>query len=112
MRAEGAIDALDLSETEQIGADVVRRALAQPLMQIAENAGFEGDVIAQRVREAEGNVGFNAESGEYEDLFAAGIVDPVKVTRAAVTNAVSAAINLLTTETTIVDAPEETEEES
>ena len=112
VRAEGAIDALDLSETEQIGADVVRQALAQPLMQIAENAGFEGDVIAQRVREADGNVGFNAESGEYEDLFAAGVVDPVKVTRAAVTNAVSAAINLLTTETTIVDAPEETEEES
>ena len=60
----------------------------------------------------EGSGGFNADSGEYEDLFAAGIVDPVKVTRAAVTNSVSAAINLLTTETTIVDAPEETNGEN
>ena len=110
--AEQSIEALDLSETEQIGANVVRQALAEPLMQIAENAGFEGDVVAQRVREMEGSGGFNADSGEYEDLFAAGIIDPVKVTRAAITNAVSASINLLTTETTIVDAPDETDEKS
>ena len=103
LRAEQAISDLDLGGEERVGANVVRRALAKPLMQIAENAGYEGDVVAQRVRDMDGNMGFNADSGEYEDLFAAGIVDPVKVTRAAATNAVSAAINLLTTETMITD---------
>ena len=106
LRAEQTINDLELGEIERVGANVFRRALAQPLMQIAENAGVEGDVVAQRVREMDGSMGFNADSGEYEDLFAAGIVDPVKVTRAAATNAVSAAINLLTTETMITDAPD------
>ncbi len=106
IRAEAAIDALDLQADELVGANIVRDALAQPLIQIAENAGEDGDVVAVKVREAEGSVGFNAISEEYEDLVAAGIIDPVKVTRLAVTNAVSSAIMLLTTETLVVDAPE------
>ncbi|HJN39635.1 MAG TPA: TCP-1/cpn60 chaperonin family protein, partial [Chloroflexota bacterium] len=106
IRAEAAIDALDLQADELVGANIVRDALAQPLIQIAENAGKDGDVVAVKVREAEGSVGFNAISEEYEDLVAAGIIDPVKVTRLAITNAVSAAIMLLTTETLVVDAPE------
>ena len=106
VRAERAIEELDLAGEEKLGAAIVRRALANPLAQIAENAGYEGDVVAHRVRESEGSHGFNAATGEYEDLFAAGIIDPVKVTRAAVTNAVSAVVNLLTTETVVADAPE------
>ncbi len=107
IRAEAAIDELDLKGDELVGANIVRDALAQPLIQIAENAGEDGDVVAVKVREAGGSVGFNAISEQYEDLVAAGIIDPVKVTRLAVTNAVSSAIMLLTTETLVVDAPEE-----
>ena len=107
VRAEAAIDELDLQGDELVGATIVRNALAQPLIQIATNAGHDGEVAAAKVRDAEGAIGFNVVNGEYEDLVEAGVIDPVKVTRLALGNAVSSAIMLLTTETLVVDAPAE-----
>ncbi len=97
----------NLSGEELTGATIVAKSLAAPVMRIAENAGYNGAVIAERVREKEFTVGFNAMTGEYEDMFAAGIVDPAKVTRSALQNAASIAGMILTTECIVVDKPEE-----
>ncbi|MBW4559589.1 MAG: chaperonin GroEL [Mojavia pulchra JT2-VF2] len=95
-----------LSGEELIGALIVARALPAPLKRIAENAGQNGAVIAERVKEKEFNVGYNAATNEFVDLFAAGIVDPAKVTRSALQNAASIAGMVLTTECIVVDKPE------
>ncbi|OUL26494.1 chaperonin GroEL [Nostoc sp. 106C] len=95
-----------LTNEELTGALIVSRALAAPLKRIAENAGQNGAVIAERVKEKEFNVGYDATTGEFVDLFAAGIVDPAKVTRSAVQNAASIAGMVLTTEAIVVDKPE------
>ncbi|HXN09357.1 MAG TPA: chaperonin GroEL [Candidatus Acidoferrales bacterium] len=92
---------------EQVGFSIIRRALEEPLRQIAENAGAEGSVVVQKVKSLEANHGFNALTLEYVDMFKAGIVDPLKVTRSALENAASIAALLLTTETLISDKPEE-----
>ena len=86
---------------------IVRRALVQPLRWIAQNAGFDGYVVANHVSESAVNSGFNAKSGEYEDLLAAGVIDPVKVTRSALQNAASIAALVLTTETLVADKQED-----
>jgi chaperonin GroEL len=96
----------NLKDEELIGALIVARALAAPLKRIAENAGQNGAVIAERVKEREFNVGFNAATNEFVDMFAAGIVDPAKVTRSALQNAASIAGMVLTTECIVVDKPE------
>ena len=99
---------LALSGDEAIGADIVKRALKAPLKQIAENAGFDAGVVVNNVlTSAKENYGFNAATGEYVDMFDAGIVDPVKVSRIALQNAVSVASLLLTTEATITNAKED-----
>jgi chaperonin GroEL len=90
---------------EQFGANLIKRALEEPVRQIANNAGFEGAVVAQCVREGEGSFGFNAETGTYEDLMKAGIVDPTKVTRFALQNAASLASLLMTTEAMVAEKP-------
>ncbi|MGJ3250733.1 MAG: chaperonin GroEL [Elainellaceae cyanobacterium] len=95
-----------LSGEELIGANIVARALAAPLKRIAENAGQNGAVIAERVKEKDFNVGYNAATDEFADMFAAGIVDPAKVTRSALQNAASIAGMVLTTECIVVDKPE------
>ncbi|BBD57657.1 chaperonin GroEL [Nostoc sp. HK-01] len=95
-----------LVNEELTGALIVSRALAAPLKRIAENAGQNGAVIAERVKEKDFNVGYDATTGEFVDLFAAGIVDPAKVTRSAVQNAASIAGMVLTTEAIVVDKPE------
>jgi chaperonin GroEL len=110
LRAQQALDKLDLSGDEAVGASIVRKALELPLYWIAANAGFEGAVAVARVRELSDSSGLNAATGEYVDLFKDGVVDPAKVTRSAVQNAVSIAGLLLTTETLVVDKPEEKEE--
>ncbi|HEX8582291.1 MAG TPA: chaperonin GroEL [Acidimicrobiales bacterium] len=107
VHAAAAIDALDLSGDELTGARVVRRALDAPLVRIAGNAGFEGQVVVAKVREAGVGQGFNAATGEYGDLAAQGVIDPVKVTKAALGNAVSIAAMVLTTDSAVVEAPEE-----
>jgi len=95
-----------LKDEELIGAMIVSRALSAPLKRIAENAGQNGAVIAERVKEKDFNVGFNAATNEFVDLFEAGIVDPAKVTRSALQNAASIAGMVLTTECIVVDKPE------
>jgi len=103
-------DSLGLTGDEKTGVGVVRDALVQPARWIAENAGLEGHVAVNRVRESgDANVGLNAATGEYVDLVKAGVVDPVKVTRNAVRNAASIASMLLTTETLVADKPAEPE---
>ncbi|MGF1570841.1 MAG: chaperonin GroEL [Nodosilinea sp.] len=96
----------NLTGEELTGATIVSRALAAPLMRIAENAGQNGAVIAERVKEKDFNVGYNAANGEFVDMFDAGIVDPAKVTRSALQNAASIAGMVLTTECIVVDKPE------
>jgi chaperonin GroEL len=91
---------------ELIGAMIVARSLSAPLKRIAENAGQNGAIIAERVKEKDFNVGFNAATNEYVDMFEAGIVDPAKVTRSALQNAASIAGMVLTTECIVVDKPE------
>jgi chaperonin GroEL len=110
IRAQRALDKLDLTGDEATGATIVRKALELPLYWIAANAGFEGAVVVAKVRELSDSQGLDAATGEYGDLFKAGVVDPAKVTRSAVQNAVSIAALLLTTETLVVDKPEEKEE--
>ncbi len=92
---------------EQTGIDIVIRAIEEPLRQIAANAGLEGSVIVQKVKEGTGNFGFNARTEQYVDLLEAGVIDPTKVTRVALENAASIASMLLTTECLIVDKPAE-----
>jgi chaperonin GroEL len=109
VRAASAIDALDLSGDELTGARAVRSALDAPLARIAENAGFEGRVVVSRVRETDDGHGFNAATGEFGDLAAQGVIDPVKVTKAALGNAASIAAMVLTTDSAVVDKPAEEE---
>ncbi|MFQ5676403.1 MAG: chaperonin GroEL [bacterium] len=107
VRAMKEFDSLKLEGDEKIGGDIVRRALEEPLRQIANNAGHEGSIVVQKVKEnADANFGFNAESEEYGDLIKDGVIDPTKVTRVALENAGSVAGLLLMTETTIVEKPE------
>ncbi|MFD6950146.1 molecular chaperone GroEL [Nocardiopsis sp. TSRI0078] len=101
-----AFEKLDLEGDEAIGADIVRRAIAEPLKQIAVNAGLEGGVVAERVRNLEPGFGLNAATGEYTDLFKDGVIDPTKVTRSALQNAASIAGLFLTTEAVIAEKPE------
>ncbi len=97
----------NLTGEELTGAIIVSKSLSAPVKRIAQNAGFNGAVIAENVREKDFNTGFNAATGEFEDMFAAGIVDPAKVTRSALQNAASIAGMILTTECIIVDKPED-----
>jgi chaperonin GroEL len=111
IHASSALDKLELTGDELIGLGVVRAALAEPLRWIAENAGEIGSVVVAQVS-SDGGSGFNAETGEYADLVADGVIDPVKVTRSALQNAASIAGMLLTTEAFVVDKPEEPEPEA
>jgi chaperonin GroEL len=109
IRVEEAMDKLDLTGDEATGGRIVRDSLAEPSRLIAGNAGFEGSVVVERIR-SEGNArGFDALKGEWGDMFKAGIIDPAKVTRSAVQNAASIAALVLTTESAVVEKPEEEE---
>ncbi len=107
LRSGKVIEDLKLKGDEKVGAQIVKRALEEPLRQLAQNAGYEGSVVVQRVLQEKNNVGFNAETGEFEDLIQAGVIDPKKVTRTALENASSIASLLLTTEALVTDIPEE-----
>ena len=106
-----AIDGLESlqgeNEDETTGVEIVKRAIEEPLRQIIANAGGEGAVIVQKVKEGEGDFGYNARKEEYQNLYTAGVIDPTKVTRIAIENAASIASMLLTTEVVISDKPEE-----
>jgi len=108
LRAASAIDALKLEGDEKVGAQIVRRALEEPIRQIVENAGLEGSVIVEKVKAEKGVTrGFDAESLEFVDMIQAGIIDPTKVERVALQNAASVSALLLTTEALITDLPED-----
>ncbi|MCB0796211.1 MAG: chaperonin GroEL [Chitinophagales bacterium] len=107
IRASAVLDKLELdNEDEKIGVEIVRKALEAPIRTIVDNAGIEGSIVVQKVRDGKADFGFNARTETYENLLAAGVIDPVKVTRVALENAASIAGLLLTTEVTIVDKPE------
>ena len=107
IRAIGALEGTNVdNEDQSIGVNIVRRALEEPLRQIASNAGVEGSIVAQKVKENEGDFGFNARTEEYGALVAAGVIDPTKVVRTALENASSVSGLLLTTETVVADKPE------
>jgi chaperonin GroEL len=101
-----ALDKVEVLGDEAVGVNILRRALEEPLRQIAINAGKEGSVVVEAVRKMEPGHGYDAQKGEYADLFATGVIDPAKVTRSALENAASVAGLLLTTETVITDLPE------
>jgi chaperonin GroEL len=105
MRARKVLEEARFPGEEQLGVNLIKRALEEPVRQISDNAGFEGSVVVQQVMEGEGSFGFNAETGTYEDLMKAGIVDPTKVTRFALQNAASVAGLLMTTEAMVAEKP-------
>jgi len=94
------------NDDERIGVDIIKRAIEYPTRALADNAGVEGSVVVQEVKKRKGNDGYNVSTGEYEDLVKAGVVDPKKVTRAALQNAASIAGLLLTTECLVTEIPE------
>jgi len=104
LRCAPTLEALK-NHDENMGVNIIKRALEEPIRQIANNAGFEGSVVAEHVKAEKGNMGFNAETGEYEDLMAAGVIDPTKVTRFALQNAASVASLLITTEAMVAEKP-------
>ena len=107
LRASKVLDDIDLEGDQKVGAEIVRKALAEPLRQIAENAGLEGSLVVEEVKKLEANKGLNAATGEYVDMLEAGIIDPTKVERVALQNASSIASLLLTTEAVITEIKEE-----
>jgi len=106
VRALRALEKAEFEGDENLGLELVKRALEEPVRQIANNAGFEGSVVVQKVKDGKGAFGFNAEKGDYEDLIKAGVIDPTKVTRFALQNAASVAGLLLTTEAMVAEKPE------
>ena len=110
LRASAALDKLKVNGDQQVGVDIIRRALEEPMRWIVQNAGLEGSIVVQKVKEAKGRHGFNAQTEVYEDLVKAGVIDPTKVVRTALQNAGSIASLLLTTEALIAEIPEEKSE--
>jgi len=110
LRCLDSLNALKVEGDEKIGVNILKRALEEPIRQIAQNAGMDGAVIAQKVKEGKDSFGFNAQTMVYEDLMQSGIVDPTKVVRSALENAASAAAMFLTTECVVAELPEEKKE--
>ena len=106
VRALPVLDTIKLEGDEKVAIDIIRQALVEPLRLIASNAGVEGSVVVEKVKEAQGNTGYDALHREYKDMVANGIIDPVKVTRSALQNAASIAAMVLTTETLIAEKPQ------
>jgi len=106
IRSIPALEKLKLEGDEKIGANIVKRAIEEPLRQIAQNAGLEGSVVVQRIKQEKANIGYDVSQDAYVDMIEAGVIDPTKVTRLALQNASSIAALLLTTETLIADKPD------
>jgi chaperonin GroEL len=109
LRAQKALDSLTLDAEQKHGANIIRKAIDEPLRWIAQNAGIDGSIVVDKVKNAKGAMGFNAATEEYEDLIKAGVIDPTKVVRTALQNAASVASLLLTTEAMVAEKPEEKE---
>src|SRR5687767_7983600 len=110
LRASTVLDTLAVAGEEQVGVNIIRKAISEPLRWIATNAGQEGSIVVQKVKDAKGDDGYNAGSDKYENLVTAGVIDPVKVVRTALQNASSIASLLLTTEALVSEIPEEKKE--
>src|ERR1700682_3379671 len=110
LRALKGLDTLKVDLGEKFGVDIIRKALEEPIRQIVQNGGWEGSIVVNKVREGQGAFGFNAATGQYEDLMAAGVIDPTKVSRFALQNASSVASLMLTTEAMVAEKPKEREE--
>jgi chaperonin GroEL len=110
IRSLSALDELKVEGDEKTGLNILRRAIEEPIRQIAQNAGLDGAVVAEEVKKKEGSFGFNAQTMEYQDLMKSGIVDPTKVVRSALENAASATSMFLTTEAVVAEKPEEKKE--
>jgi chaperonin GroEL len=105
LRAQSVLDGLKVEPDLEFGVRIIRRAIEEPLRQIVGNAGLEGSVVVQKVKEGKGTFGYNAATGNYGDLIAEGVIDPVKVVRTALQNAASVASLMLTTDALIADLP-------
>ena len=112
IRALKALDGISVTAEEKFGVDIIRRSVEEPLRQIAANGGLEGSVIVNKVKEGSGSFGFNAGTGVFEDLIAAGVIDPAKVSRCALQNAASVSSLMLTTEAMIADRPKDDDKPS
>jgi chaperonin GroEL len=112
IRAQAALADLKIDSEQQFGVSIIKRACEEPVRQIAANAGEEGSIIVQKIRDGQGTFGWNAATGEYGDLLAMGVIDPVKVVRSALQNAASVASLMLTTEALIADRPKDEKKES
>ncbi|HUJ27931.1 MAG TPA: chaperonin GroEL, partial [Myxococcales bacterium] len=110
LRTLKVLEGLNVTAGEKFGVDIIRKALEEPIRQIAGNGGWEGSIVVNKVREGQGAFGFNAATGQYEDLLAAGVIDPTKVSRFALQNASSVASLMLTTEAMVAEKPKEKEE--
>ncbi len=107
LRAQNCLDDLEVDGEQLAGVNIVRKAIEEPLRWIAENGGIDGSIVIDKVKNAKGNQGFNAQTETYEDLIKAGVIDPTKVVRTALQNAASVASLLLTTEAMVADVPDE-----
>jgi chaperonin GroEL len=105
IRAQDGLDTLKLPDEQRFGVQIIRRAIEEPLRQIAENAGMEGSIVVNKVKEGKADFGYNAATGEYGNLFSMGVIDPAKVVRTALQNAASVAGLMLTTECLIAELP-------
>jgi len=103
LRCQSALDKMTLEGDQLTGVGIIRRALEEPIRQIANNAGVEGSIVVEKVRTSKGSFGYNAATDTYEDLIAAGVIDPTKVVRTALQNAASVASLMLTTEAMICE---------
>jgi chaperonin GroEL len=110
LRCQRVLEGLGDNEEQKAGVSIIRRSLEEPLRRIAENAGIDGSIVVDKVRNAKGSQGFNAQTEEYEDLLKAGVIDPTKVVRTALQNAASVSSLLLTTEAMVAEKPEEKKE--
>jgi chaperonin GroEL len=109
IRAQTSLDSLKVNDEQKFGVSIIKRSIEEPLRQIVANAGEEGSIVINKVREGKGTFGYNAQSNEYGDLLAMGVIDPVKVVRSALQNAASVAGLMLTTEALVAEKPKEKE---
>ncbi|GMV19507.1 MAG: chaperonin GroEL [Polyangiaceae bacterium] len=107
LRVQPVLDAMQVNDDQKFGVQIIRRSIEEPLRQIVANAGEEGSIVVQKVKEGKGNFGFNAATGKYGDLVAEGVIDPAKVVRSALQNAASVAGLMLTTEALVAEKPKE-----
>jgi chaperonin GroEL len=107
IRAQAGLDKLEVSDEQRTGVNIIRRAIEEPLRQISANAGVEGSIVVDKVKNGKGPFGYNARTDEYGDLLAMGVIDPTKVVRYALQNAASVAGLMLTTEALIAERPKD-----